>query len=86
MTNPKQLHDSTIIAAFSIFENINYDMNIMSKMELGEKRNAIGSPSLQMDNSFQMALLRAICDHIAGMTDSFVLSEYSRLYGEAPLA
>jgi len=34
---------------------------------------------------FQIRLLRAICDHIACMTDRYALAEYQQLYGSASL-
>jgi dGTP triphosphohydrolase len=52
-----------------------------TETDLGEMRNNVDSPSLKANQRFQISLLRAICDHIAGMTDNFAISEYKKLYG-----
>lgn len=82
MDNPQQLNDATIISVFNNYEENNYDINSAQKSFIGQKRNEIASPALKKDTLFQKSLLRTICDHIAGMTDSFLLSEYTQLYGE----
>lgn len=84
-TNPRQLHDSTILAAFNMYENTTYKMGQISKIRLGDYRNKVATAKMKSDPLFENALLRAICDHIAGMTDNFVIEEYSRLYGERPV-
>ena len=83
ITNPKQLHDSTIVSVFNILKDKNDSIIDLTKFKLGQYRNTIGKTSLRNDKKFQKSLLRAICDHIAGMTDNFVLSEYERLYGSS---
>jgi len=85
LTNPKQLHDNTILSTFNNYNNTNLDINMISKPDLGKYRNKIGSPEYKKCETFQIALLRSICDHISGMTDNFILSEYTRLYGEKSL-
>ncbi len=86
LTNPNQLHDYTIIRAFNMFDtDIKLDANKINKQELGDLRNKLSKTELKNSPEFQSALLRSICDHIAGMTDSFVISEYNKLYGDAPI-
>lgn len=84
-TNPRQLHDSTIIAAFNMYECTKHKIDQISKIMLGDYRNRVATAKTRSNKKFDNALLRAICDHIAGMTDNFVIEEYSRLYGERPV-
>jgi dGTPase len=84
LTNPKQLHDPTIVFLNNLFEGKREHVLDISKNRIGELRENIGRAALRQDPEFQAALLRTICDHIAGMTDNFILSEYSRLYGSEP--
>lgn len=81
ITNPKQLHDSTMHFAFSLFDNGYKKWSEMTESDLGEMRNAVDSASQKGNQKFMISLLRAICDHIAGMTDNFAISEYDKLYG-----
>ena len=83
LTNPRQLHDSTIVYVYNLFENKCENVLDISKQKLGSYRDDIGKASNKKDPRFQTSLLRAICDHISGMTDGFVLSEYERLYGSS---
>ena len=81
ITNPKQLRDATIIYAFNLYKGQNKYPLDFSKKEIGEYRNEIGRYISNNDKRFHTALLRAVCDHIAGMTDEFAFSEFTRLYG-----
>jgi dGTPase len=81
LTNPKQLHDATIVAVYNLYNDQNESISDISKSKIGQYREEIGKPSNKNNPRFQVALLRSICDHISGMTDNFVLSEYERLYG-----
>lgn len=81
ITNPRQLHDSTIYFVFRLFNSEHKVWAQTTETDLGEMRNNIDSPSLKANPRFQISLLRAICDHIAGMTDNFAISEYKKLYG-----
>ncbi len=81
LTNPRQLHDSTITYVFKMYDpEMVSNLNVESK-QLGDMRNSIDSVSYRQDKNFQIALLRGICDHLAGMTDSFAIDEFKRLYG-----
>lgn len=84
-TNPSQLHDSTVLAVFNNFEGTRNTLGAITKPKLGEFRNKIASSSLRSDRNFEVCLLRSICDHIAGMTDNFVLEEHARLYGDGSI-
>lgn len=84
-TNPRQLHDSTVLAVFNLLEGTSHTLGAISKPTLGEYRNKIASPTLRADRNFETNLMRAICDHIAGMTDNFVIEEYTRLYGDGAI-
>jgi len=81
ITNPRQLHDSTIHFVFSLFKPDYKKWYQITPTDLGEMRNQVDSTSLKSDPRFMISLLRAICDHIAGMTDNFAVSEYNKLYG-----
>jgi dGTPase len=81
ITNPRQLHDSTIFYVFKLFNKAEKEWAEITKRDLGEMRNEVDSSKLKADPIFMIALLRGICDHIAGMTDSFAISEYQKLYG-----
>lgn len=83
--NPRQLHDSTIIAVFNMFEQVHNTVQGIGKIKLGKYRDTIGKASLRSDPRFETCLMRAICDHIAGMTDNFVIDEFMRLYGDKPI-
>ena len=81
ITNPRQLHDSTIHFVFSLFKSDNKSWSQITETDLGNMRNEVDSASLKANPRFLISLLRAICDHIAGMTDNFAVSEYKKLYG-----
>ena len=81
ITNPRQLHDSTIHFVFSLFKPDNRPWSQITETDLGNMRNEVDSATLKADPRFLISLLRAICDHIAGMTDNFAVSEYKKLYG-----
>ena len=82
INNPNQLRDSTIVYIFNILGEEKKHVRELSKKRIGALRNRI-IPLLSesdSDKKFYSALLRAISDHIAGMTDDYALGEYSRLY------
>jgi dGTPase len=81
-TNPRQLHDSTILSVFNMLDGTKLTLNTVEKPKLGEFRKDIASASQRSDIGFEKILARAICDHIAGMTDNFLMEEYKRLYGD----
>jgi dGTPase len=85
LDNPKQLPDSTITTLFS-----NYLDNGMFKSEIfgksdkeqsGHFRSEINKQLSSTDrNKFNTTLIRTIVDFIAGMTDSFAISQFNLLY------
>lgn len=82
LTNPRQLHDSTIYYILRQFSPGKYpEWSEITKENLGEMRNEIDSARLRSENDFQICLLRGICDHLAGMTDKFAIEEHRKLYG-----
>jgi len=81
LKNPRQLHDSTINFIFRIHDPSHKSWPTAGPSEMGKMREEIDSLQRRADMEFQVSLLRGICDHVAGMTDMFALSEYERLYG-----
>ncbi|RLC36548.1 hypothetical protein DRH29_04350, partial [candidate division Kazan bacterium] len=81
LKNPRQLHDSTINYVFRIYDHYHEYWPTANPSETGKMRAQIDNLESRADERFQISLLRGICDHVAGMTDTFALSEYERLYG-----
>jgi dGTPase len=81
ITNPRQLHDSTIHYVFRLYSGNEKTYKKLTTNKLGVMRNKVDSTTLKSDPRFMICLLRGICDHLAGMTDSFAISEYQKLYG-----
>lgn len=89
-TNPQQLTNKTIAYLLQTFHDMESrhrsgSHNICVDPEaIGGMRDEVK----ELFNSgcrFNVALLRTICDHIAGMTDEFAMKEYHQLYGYRPL-
>jgi dGTPase len=81
LTNPRQLFDSTILAVYRIYEG-NQKQYFSADLKLiGSKREEIDKAAKKAEPMFQIALLRAICDNISGMTDNFALKQHESLYG-----
>jgi dGTPase len=81
LSNPKQLHNNTILSAFRNYEYFEHVNEKEDKKNIGEMRNKIDSPELRANSKFQISLLRTICDNISGMTDDFAIQEFKQLYG-----
>jgi dGTPase len=81
ITNPRQLYDSTILAVFSNMNEKYKSKNPDDKQMIGTLRNKIDSSKNKSNPQFQIALLRAICDNISGMTDDFAFAQHKELYG-----
>lgn len=85
LANPQQLPDKTINSLFREFNhpdpvketntsklrNQLEQLKKLSLVDVDEKSNAV---------KFRVALLRTICDYIAGMTDSYAMKEFKSLY------
>lgn len=85
LTNPQQLPDSTIVSIYRNYEDYDLDSGL-KKLPLSEivanKRNDLHNDFFSHENeNFKVALLRTICDYIAGMTDQYALDQYEILYG-----
>jgi dGTPase len=81
ITNPRQLFDSTVVCVFRNYESSTINGDEYNKQLIGKLRDKIDSASYKSNPLFQIALLRAICDNISGMTDDFALSQHKQLYG-----
>jgi len=85
LTNPQQLPDSTILSIYRNYEDFDLD-KCLKKLPLSEivanKRNDLQNDYFSHENDkFKIALLRTICDYIAGMTDQYALDQFEILYG-----
>jgi len=80
LSNPGQLPDTAVIDAYNIYFKKDYSILDISQQEIGTLRDHIGKYIKRPNPEFQIACLRAICDHIAGMTDNYALDEYNKLY------
>lgn len=87
-TNPQQLPDSALRNLYKAF--LENDVNFVKNKEyylveadelrkelFGVIRKAREEDYIEQD----IILMRTICDYISGMTDSFAISEYEKLYG-----
>lgn len=80
ISNPRQMQDQTIDCTYKIYREMMGDEQPQST-RIGKLRDDIDSPKNRADPQFQIALLRAVCDNIAGMTDNYAKMTYERLYG-----
>lgn len=81
--HPQQLPDS-IIVHYMIDVGQYSDLTNATKVGIGAVRKRFEtfvSSAAQFTIKEQLALMRAICDHIAGMTDHYAIEEYENLYG-----
>jgi len=81
ITNPRQLHDSTILAVFRNYNEAINGQNTYDIDNIGKLRDEVDSAEHKSNPGFQIALLRAICDNISGMTDDFAMQQHQQLYG-----
>lgn len=91
--NPKLLHKGTLIRIMNEFKRETYNVIDFTNSNYGvvsEELNTIVhadlSDSLQFDDNKKKEyaykrrmLVRAICDYISGMTDSYAISEYGKI-------
>lgn len=87
-TNPQQLPDSAIRNMYlALHDNgVNFELkNEYFRMDRSELRSSvmkkINEIRRKKDIANEIWIMRVICDYIAGMTDSFAISEYEKLYG-----
>lgn len=76
LSNPQQLSNNTIDTIYKNHTNKNVEGDISSREFLKDKLEDPAS-SIKM----QKIVLRTVCDYIAGMTDSFAMMQYQKLYG-----
>ena len=80
-SHPQQLPDSAIIQ-YMIEIGQYKDLNSAANRGIGAVRvkfeKFLSSSRFTINN--RIALMRKICDHIAGMTDHFAMEEYKNLY------
>jgi dGTPase len=81
ITNPKQCFDTTLFMVIRKFIKNNKLLNNLDNDTRGYIRSVIENPSLKSNPRFMNILLRTICDNISGMTDSYAIDQYHKLYG-----
>lgn len=90
--NPQLLPDKTIIKLFKNYYEIMHENNwsiklqedeLMSdkKYDVGEMRKKLNDLHFKdINRNYKMALLRTVCDYIAGMTDKYIIEQHRELY------
>lgn len=85
LVNPQQLPDQTIIWIAETLPQSEYkaeNPNRLGKATLASEARSEVSKQLKNGNAkAKIALLRKICDHIAGMTDHYAIQQVEKLYG-----
>lgn len=96
ITNPQQLPDNTILTLFKnlynrikdnamyiqeVKDRINFDFSNFEGEDIGELRTVLNRLHKMNLSVYKTALLRTICDYLAGMTDQFAIIQYESLYG-----
>lgn len=78
-SNPQQLPDSIIKRYMEDIGQYSDASSVSSGIVRMEFENYISSNDFSIKG--KIALMRKICDHIAGMTDHYAIEEYEQLYG-----
>lgn len=85
---PQQLPNHSVYEFLMAFAPKEYTrksiFELSQKMGIGEVRSKfsdIVNDPKQFDDRAKLLLMRVICDHIAGMTDSYAQKTYEQLYG-----
>jgi dGTPase len=82
LSNPRQLQDNTVYQVFELYDpDMTKDISYDDSYEINLLRGQIDKADFRSSQRFQIALLRVICDHIAGMTDNYAISQNRHLYG-----
>ncbi len=76
LSNPQQLNDPTIKSLYT-----NWKGDCYQNINIGSLRQELKKDHSKGDQTYKNALLRTICDFIAGMTDQYALKKYEQLYG-----
>lgn len=87
-TNPQQLPDSALKNLYNALKSSGYVFKVTdeyyridsSRLRIAI-REAVTNIRKKLDIAKDICIMRIICDYIAGMTDSFAISEYEKLYG-----
>ncbi len=80
LNNPQQLPNKTIITAMRRYKEINPDVEIEGNQENNQARMLLRDKMRAKDKEYICVLLRTVCDHVAGMTDQYAISQYKKLY------
>lgn len=90
--NPQQLPDTTIQQLFNNYYRIKFDCRYKKvlvddgyiakgKYNVGEMRNRLEFLHFSKpEKEYKIALLRTICEYIAGMTDKYAMEKHRELY------
>ena len=89
LTNPQQMPDTAILNTFIEYEKRKGSDNIINAiLNKSGKPEVVGTKRIEMDDLmkrndclFKAALVRAIIDYVAGMTDDYAIALYEQLYG-----
>ena len=83
LRNPQQLPDKTLISVWESFSNFAYRQQSKKDKILvaSSARKAVDEALKENSSEINEILLRTVCDHIAGMTDNYALSQFKELYG-----
>lgn len=92
LINPQLLPDKTVIKLFrNYYQNLHEDnwkiqlendgLILENNMNVGAMRNKIDDLHFKNINiKYKNALLRTVCDYIAGMTDKYIIDRHRELY------
>lgn len=89
--NPQLMPDKTIIKVFKNYYQMMYkndwyieleknDFILEKKYDVGQMRKNLSDLHFKYDNDYKSALLRTVCDYIAGMTDKYIIEQHRELY------
>ena len=93
IVNPQQLPDKSIIYVFNNYYKLKYSCGCKANLEndgyLNRNGNYdVGAMRIELkklhfshnNNKYKVALVRTICDYIAGMTDKYAMEKQRELY------
>lgn len=64
-----------------VIKDITINREVLEEMETGEMRIILNMLHKSQWRLYEHALLRTICDYLAGMTDQYATEQYNELYG-----
>lgn len=89
IVNPQQLPNKSVVCLFNNYYRMEYKCSYRSALQNdGLKEGDIGKMRDELeklhfrkeDLTYKIALLRTICDYIAGMTDKYAMEKHKQLY------